>query len=199
MQSKSGKILLSRIGAYGPLFICILVFPLWSGFIPLAQFTEETIRLHVYARHIELDGIYIYRNPHPYPIMQGFSIPLPIDEAHPEPVEITASRLDPEKRPLSLQYLWGRHRFHLIFRPYEEIRVRVRYHQEAPDQSGRYLLTTTKPWRRGLDVGKYCIVPHGVRIYDSNYSCEPTENGTLMFARQQFMPDKDWIFWWEGQ
>ena len=103
-------------------------------------------------------------------------------------------------RPVPLRYSLGRHRFELAFAANERIRVRLCYEQHCPDNDARYILRTTRAWRRPLHVGKYRLVPHGVNIVASNYALEPrpeTGRGALGFDREDFWPEQDWQFTWE--
>ena len=72
--------------------------------------------------------------------------------------------------------------------------MRVRFRQYVAGHRGVYLLTTTRPWRRALEYGKYVLHCEGVRITGSNY---PLSGDPPSFERANFFPDADWTFTWE--
>ena len=56
------------------LVVALLVF---SGTLPVARFTAETISIDIDGDRIRVDGTYVYENPLPFPIRQGMAIPFP--------------------------------------------------------------------------------------------------------------------------
>ncbi len=187
----------SSFWVYLSLSLCALTLPFLAGFYPVVRFTDEQIDVHVYQDHVMVDGHYVYKNPFPFPVVQGFSIPLPVDDEHPMPINISVEQQFPEQRPIPVQFIWGRHRFEMVFSAGEEVGVRVQYRQHAPVKNARYILTTTQPWGRPLMSGVYRVFASGVRITSSNYPLLPSEPGILSFNRNNFMPENDWHFSWK--
>jgi len=179
------------------LLLCALLLPFMAGFYPIVRFPEEQIDIEVYPDYVWVKGIYVYKNPFPFPVVQGFSIPFPVDSDHPVPVLVSAQQLHPEKRPIPLRYIFGMHRFDLTFKAKEKIRVLVTYRQQTPKKNARYILITTKPWKRPLKQGLYRLFPKGVRITSSNYMLMPDKTKTFCFEKENFMPEYDWEFSWE--
>ena len=169
---------------------------LLAGLVPVVIFPREEISIELYPDHLRVDGLYVYRNPWPIPVAQGFTLPLPVDASHPAPIEVEAWRLTPEPAAIPLRVWWGEHRFELRFDSGEEIAVRVRYRQQASGGDGRYLLTTTAGWRRPLVAAVYRLLPRGVEVVDSNYPLVAGADGARIFVREQFMPPEDWRFAW---
>jgi len=167
-----------------------------SNWLPLARFDREQIDIQVHRDHIFVEGVYFYRNPYPFPIVQGLSIPLPEDALHPAPVQIEVQQLSPGPQSLPLRNLWGSPRFDLRLRSHETICVRVRYYQLAPTSDARYILTTTRPWLRPLESAEYSLLPVGVTLVASNYPLIALPGGTVGFRRTHFLPRRDWIFSW---
>ncbi|MBN1572648.1 MAG: hypothetical protein JW984_05555 [Deltaproteobacteria bacterium] len=180
-----------------PIAVIILLFPFLAGLCPIVRFTEEEIDIFVHQDHIEMRGAYIYSNPLPFPVMQGMSIPLPVDLDHPHPVLLSACEIYPESRDIPIRYILGKHRFDLKFKPRGEVRVLVRYCQHAPKRDARYILTTTGAWRHPLDRGMYRLFPGTVKIISSNYTLEGEASDSLFFSQTNFMPKSDWRFSWE--
>lgn len=178
------------------LFICAL--PFLAGFYPIVRFSKEQIDIKVSPDHVWVKGIYTYRNPFPFPVIQGFSIPLPIGPSHPDPVMLSAEQLSPVKKLIPVRFIFGKYRFNLPFSPKEEITITVRYRQHSPYKNASYILTTTKPWKRPLEFGLYRLIPKGVKILTSSYPLESKKSNILFFQRNTFMPQAEWQFSWEG-
>lgn len=179
------------------ILLVALVFPFFAGLYPIVRFTHEQIDIHVFSDHVMVKGHYIYENPFPFPVIQGFSIPLPIDADHLPPTHISAKQLSPTERSIPAPFILGKHRFELQFRSKEKVSVQVQYRQHTPKKDARYLLTTTKPWRRPLIKGVYKLIPKGVVITHSNYLLQPKGSIISCFEKEKFMPESDWLFSWE--
>jgi hypothetical protein len=187
------------LGPLVGLTLALVPLPFLAGFLPIVHFVRERIDIAVYPEEVRVEGFYVYRNPWPFPVIQGFSIPLPVDATHPMPTGLTAMRPAPEAEPISLRHLFGQDGFELRFRAHEEVQVVVRYRQLAPTRDARYLLLTTRPWRRPLEHAVYTLTPHGIALTGSNYTLRLDDQGTLGFERTNFMPPDDWRFRWEVQ
>lgn len=159
----------------------------FSGLLPLARFTAETISIEIDGDRIRVDGTYVYENPLPFPIRQGMAVPLPSGY---EPIGIGLWR---DGKPLPLRRIMNTHRFELPLRAFETAQVHLQYEQYAPAHYATYLLTTTAPWHRPIDRGAYMIRTHGRRLLRSSYLLSADN----MFERRRFMPDMDWTFAWQ--
>ncbi|MEK6742605.1 MAG: hypothetical protein AABZ15_03295 [Nitrospirota bacterium] len=171
------------------------VLPFASGVLPTVQFTSERIDVHIYPDEIVVDGYYLYKNPFPFPVAQGFTIPFPIDKDHPEPVDVHVERRTPGKEDIRLRHLFGSTGFDVSFAAHEEAEIRVTYRQKAGGMSATYILKTTQPWGRPLERGVYTLYPHGAIIVSSNYPLD-LPGKAPGFHKTGFMPDKDWQFTW---
>jgi hypothetical protein len=185
------------VGPLLGLVVLLGLFPFLLGLVPVARFVRERIDIAVYPGEVRVVGRYVYRNPWPFPVVQGLSIPLPTDESHPVPTELTATREIPSDGPIPLRKILGRIGFELPLGPHEEAQVIVRYRQDAPAGDARYLLTTTRPWGRPLEQAVYAMTLHDVRLVRSNYPLRADGSGILGFERTDFMPPEDWQFQWE--
>jgi len=184
------------------LFALVLFFtaiPFLSGLIPLVRFSEEQIDIIVRPDHIRVRGIYVYENPLPLPLIQGLSIPLPINRDNPAPVLLRVATLMPDRAPVPVRHIMGSYRFELVVPAGSAVTVMVEYAQYAPQRNAHYLLTTTRPWRRPIERGEFSLVPEGVEITGSNYPLERTDTGIWFFRRDDFMPTQDWEFSWEEE
>lgn len=179
------------------LALFFLTLPFLAGLLPIVRFTEEQIDIRVYPDYVVMQGIYVYQNPFPFPVVQGLSVPFPIDVDHPTPIQLSARQLAPKQKTLKTRYILGRHRFNLLFNAYEQIQISVEYRQQAPKRNAKYLLSTTKPWRRPLRKGMYRLFPQEVIITRSNYALESGDYADFRFQRKNFMPQEDWYFSWK--
>jgi len=168
-----------------------------AGLLPLARFDSEQITIHVFPEHVTVDGLYYYRNPYPFQIVQGMSIPFPTDEHHPAPIELRVEELWPVSQEIPFRNLMGRPRFDLPLRAHETVCLRVHYYQRALGGEARYILTTTQPWIRPLREGEYRVIADGVTVLNSNYPLTSSSGGMAIFRRTQFMPAQDWSFSWQ--
>jgi hypothetical protein len=180
-------------------FFAAMLVPLAcvSGLVPLARFDSERITIHVFPEHVTVDGLYYYRNPYPFEILQGMSIPFPTDERHPTPTELRVEEVWPDAREIPFRTLMGRPRFDLPLPAFTTICVRVHYYQRALGGDAQYILTTTQPWLLPLREGEYRLVSNGVTALRSNYPLTPTNEGTAIFRRTRFMPRQNWSFSWQ--
>jgi hypothetical protein len=185
------------IGPALGLIALLLLLPFLAGLLPVVHFVRERIEIAIYPDEVQVEGFYVYQNPWPFPVVQAFSIPLPVDAGHPMPTELTATRLVPDAGPVPLRNLLGRDAFELSFRAHEEVQIIIQYRQYAPTRDARYLLATTRPWRRPLDHAVYTLTLHDVRLAWSNYVLRSDTQGILGFERTGFMPQEDWQFQWE--
>jgi len=181
------------------LFLFFAVLPFLSGLIPLVRFSDEHIDITVRPDHIHVRGIYVYENPLPFPVIQGLSIPLPIDRDNPAPVLLSVVTMMPDRAPVSVRHILGAYRFELSVPAGSAVTVMVEYTQYAPEGNGRYILTTTRPWMRPIKRGVFCLIPEGGKITRSNYPLEQMDTGTEFFRRDDFMPAQDWEFSWEEE
>jgi len=172
-----------------------------AGIIPTARFTRERIEITVHSDSIDVDGLYDYANPLPFPWSQGLSVPFPTDALHPPPATVEVREVDlatgKDARALAVLWFGGEPHFSIPLLAFGVKHVRVRFTQYSPARSATYLLTTTRPWGRALEQGEYVLRPRGVRIIASNYLLDG--QGGLGFTRRHFMPDRDWRFTWAPQ
>jgi hypothetical protein len=185
------------LGPWLAVIALLAVLPFLAGLLPIVRFVRERIDIALYPEEVRVEGLYVYQNPWPFPVIQGFSIPLPVDATHPMPIELVAARLAPDAAPIPIRNILGQDGFDLRFRAHEEVKVLVRYRQLAPTREARYLLLTTRPWRRPLEHAVYTLTPHGVALAGSNYDLRQGAPNVLAFERRDFMPPDDWRFSWE--
>jgi hypothetical protein len=172
-----------------------------AGIIPTVRFTRERIEVTVHPDSINVDGLYVYTNPLPIALSQGLRVPFSTDTSHPAPATVEVREVDPatgkDLKAILVRWFWREPYFSIRVPAFGAKHVRVRFTQYSPTGSATYLLTTTKPWGRPLEQGEYVLRPRGVRMAASNYPLDG--QGCICFARQHFMPDRDWSFTWLPQ
>lgn len=162
---------------------------LFSGVLPVVRFSGEYIAITVRPEAVDVDGLYIYSNPWPFPWVQGLQIPFPVDAEHPVPATVRAWETGAgPSREIRVLWLNGAPHFSILVPAHGSRHVRVSYTQWARNRSATYLLTTTRPWGRPLEWGEYRLIPQGVEIARSNYPAQ--------FRRLDFLPQQDWFFEW---
>ena len=179
--------------------VALLGFAYLLGSSPVARFEREQITILVHPDHVIVDGIYFYRNPFPFVIVQGLSVPLPADDTHPMPADLEVEELSPRPHLVGLRYIWGRPRFDLSIQGNETVCLHVHYYQQTPTSDARYILTTTQPWLQPLQTGEYRLISQGVTLLQSNYPLANAAGGVAQFKKTQFMPLEDWVFSWKAQ
>ncbi len=173
---------------------CLALLPLAAGWVPIARFTRERIDIRVAPGAINVEGRYFYRNPLPFPIVQGLSIPVPGAPEFAGAAKVSATD-ESHAVALPVAMIAGTPRLQIRLAAFEEICVRVRYEQYASANRGRYILTTTRAWGRPLERGVYTLRADDAEITGSNYTLVAADPG-FMFERHQFMPAMDWQFSW---
>jgi hypothetical protein len=188
----------------GPTFMPVIILCLGAvlllpclGFAPVAVFPEELIDLSVHEKDIEVRATYVYKNPWPFPIEQGFCVPLPVDSKHPMPEPVTLTQVKTAE-PVPIRNWFGRRTFELTFGPQETVPVQLYYKQDAPNRTATYILTSTRAWMRPLRQAVYKLHCDESLSIASNYPMECCGKTNWSWRRTNFMPDRDWQVSWSN-
>ena len=183
----------------------LLMLAIYAGTELLSpiRFDREKIEVWALDGQIQVRGMYHYQNRFPFPVSFSFGLPFPIDDHHPLPAVVSVSEVSPCGIPLQGISIRNYHHdslFRLWFAPRQEKWVRVDYVQGAREETGRYILLTTRKWKHALDSGEYILhLGPGLELDSSNYPLHAahSESGNVYaFHRSQFYPDGDWLFVW---
>ena len=177
---------------------------LFGGWLTPVRFVAEEIEVKIDGQTIDVEGIYLYRNHAPWPALLTLGIPFPIDADHPAPFALALDEVDGTDRAIRRLTPAVRGEdvsLRLTFAAWQERRLRLRYSQLARTPRGRYLLTTTRAWRRPVEQAKLTLsLSPGHTLSASSYRLSPlgTQAGweRLGFERTLFWPDRDWDFSW---
>jgi hypothetical protein len=175
-----------------------------SGYFTPVRFDRERIEVQVTPGQIHVKGLYHYANTSRLPAILTLRVPFPVDRDHPRPdwfALCDSSEDGREGVEIGPVVRGGDVSFRLIFRPREEKWVRLEYLQPSHVARGRYLLTTTQPWRRPIGRADYVLrLPPDFTLLSSNYLVSPAPaDGTwqaFTFTKTGFFPDHDWEFAW---
>ncbi|MGH9788957.1 MAG: hypothetical protein ACRD4U_09680 [Candidatus Acidiferrales bacterium] len=177
----------------------------FSGQFTPVHFDQERITVQVNRSQLHVTGLYHYHNRSRLPAWLTLGVPFPVDADHPAPDDFFLSETGEDGRPLAPLPSARRGdegRVRLFFRPGEEKWIRLDYTQPARVSSGRYLLTTTRAWRRPIAQASFTLrLPPGAELVSSNYVLTPEPAAgprrTYTFSRTEFYPDQDWEFAWQ--
>lgn len=176
----------------------------FSGRFTTVRFDRERIEVQVAPGSIQVKGLYHYANASWLPAALTLRVPFPIDSDHPQPDWFAlyessedgraGAEIPPVVRGSNVS-------FRLIFRPREAKWIRLDYIQPRRVDRGRYLLTTTKPWRRPMERADYILrLPRDCVLISSNYAVSPAppsgDGQAFTFSRTNFFPNQDWEFAW---
>ena len=176
----------------------------FSGYFTPVHFDRERIEVRVTRGHIQVVGLYHYANTSRLPAVLTLRVPFPVDSDHPQPdwfALYDSSEVGQAGAEIVPVVQGGDVSFRLVFRPREEKWVRLDYLQPSRVTRGRYLLTTTQPWRRPIGRADYVLrLPPDFTLLSSNYLVSPAPaDGTwqaFTFSKTEFFPEHDWEFAW---
>lgn len=179
--------------------LCILIFAViaFGRGHPTVRFVSEVIHVQADGRRLRVEGLYRYQNPFPFPVSQGLSCPIPAGEGLGEVEELLVQQVSQDNEPaplLPVRWIAGAGYFSVVVPADRIVELRVCYTQPYAQGVGRYILTTTKPWKQPLEHGRYELELTGVRLARSNYPVQSLGAGKYTFEKSEFMPDEDWIF-----
>ena len=204
-----GSVVGRRVSAGADVWLAIVLAGagvyFFSGLFTSVRFDQERITVRVERDHLQVSGLYLYRNHSRLPAWLTLGVPFPVDPDHPVPEEFFLSETDGEGRPGAplASAGWGEEgRVRLFFRPGEEKWIRLDYTQASRVPAGRYLLTAARAWRRPIARASFVLhLPPGFELVSSNYGVTPSPSTALgpsfTFMRAEFYPDRDWEFAWQ--
>lgn len=188
--------------------VCALILILLAVFVgtdlfSALRFDQERIEVWAVEGQIQVRGLYHYENRTILPVSFSFGLPFPIDSSHPEPSTFSVTETDATgtSEPIKVRTYRGDNVFRLIFWPKQARWIQVDYVQGTRTESGRYILQTTRMWKRALDHGEYILhLGEGLALTSSTYKLKQDPLGhenTYFFSRVDFYPVEDWEFEWD--
>ncbi len=176
----------------------------FSGYFTTVRFDRERIEVQANRGRIQVRGLYHYANTSRLPAVLTLEVPFPVDRDHPQPewFALYESGEDGRAGEEIVPVVRGKDvSFRLIFRPGEAKWIRLDYVQPSHVSRGRYLLTTTRPWRRPIGRADYVLrLPRDFNLRSSNYAVSPAPASgawqAFTFSKTDFFPEQDWEFAW---
>lgn len=185
--------------------IALFAWALSSGFqrFSPARFDEERIEIWAFSGQVQVTGYYHYVNPSYLPASFSLSLPFPVDSMHPRPSSFSIRQVDRagnSEKEIAVRIYHGDVVFRLGLLPKRDKWIRVDYVQGAGIDEARYILLTTRQWRRPLHRGQYILhLGAGLQLVSSNYPLAEEPSGDLKrytFSATDFLPSQDWEFQW---
>ena len=180
------------------------------------HFAREEIAMDVKPGTLEVRGTYHFTCSAKEPLVASLFYPFPLDSTHlyPDSIEIrmpNADRQTPNDAASLTLALSQRERegvrvsfvrqdsgvsFHMQFRPGAEDSFFAYYRQPLKTNSATYIVTTTRKWRRPIDLAHFRVtVPlsfeNVVLTYKPDSIARTDSTISYFFAREKFYPDKD--------
>lgn len=155
-------------------------------------------------RRVRVTGLYQYTNHSALPAVLTLGIPFPVDAEHPAPEWFLLAEATDEGGVIRELLPYGDARdlrVRLLFAPRESKWLRLDYEQKAHASNGRYLLTTTRAWRRPIARAEFTLrLAAPLELAESNYALQPVpstrDRKVYGFRAVDFYPHRDWEFAW---
>ncbi len=167
------------------------------------RFNREYVTVAPSQGSTRVSALYYFRNDSDRCVKQGIRYPFPVDRFHlyPRIVRVWEKNGD-DLRPMGFVHrdryvLWN-----MELEPREEKVVRVDYVQEIRRPHAIYIVTTTKEWKRPIELAEFEFrIP--AELDSVSLSFEPDTRtvvgDTIVYYMKQidFMPDADLVVTWK--
>jgi len=179
------------------------------------HFAREEIAMDVRSGTLEVRGVYHFTCSAKEPLVASLFYPFPLDSTHlyPDSIEV---RMPNDAAPLTLA-LSQRERegvrvsfvrqdsgvsFRMRFQPNAEDSFFAYYRQPLKVNSATYIVTTTRKWKRPIDLAQFRVtVPADLKDVSLTFKPDSvvTSDSTVsyFFTRKKFFPDKDVTVTWK--
>lgn len=160
------------------------------------HFAREEVSLTVRPGCVEVFGVYHFACLAKEPFMAQLFYPFPLDSFHryPDSIAVPGRRFERADSGIS---------FYAKFRPGKEDSVATFYRQPLNGNRARYIVTTTRKWKRPIDAARFQVtVSVGLRNPKLNYQPDSTSRAdstiTYWFTCRSFFPSEDVVVTWSG-
>jgi hypothetical protein len=158
------------------------------------HFAREEIAMVVRPGTLEVRGMYHFRCSARQALVASLFYPFPLDSTHlyPDSIEIRQHGFQRQDSGVS---------FRMRFRPVAEDSFFAYYRQPLKVNSATYIVTTTRKWKRPIDLAQFRVtVPASLKEVSLTFKPDSVvESDSLVsyfFARKKFYPDKDVTVTW---
>ena len=163
------------------------------------EFFREELVFTIDSSCFSVTGDYYFRNPSNTSVNYRIFYPVSKTPGYKAMDTILVYDVSRPNQPLPVEIKDSVASFYLSFLPASEKCVKIYYKQHHNGSRARYILMTTHNWHQPLELAKYSLVTDK-SISISHFSIPPDaskefEQTRLYFwNRQQFMPEKDFVF-----
>jgi hypothetical protein len=158
------------------------------------HFAREEIAMDVRPGTLEVRGMYHFLCSAKQPLVASVFYPFPLDSTHlyPDSIEIRQHGFQKQDSGVS---------FRMEFRPSAEDSFFAYYRQPLKANSATYIVTTTRKWRRPIDVARFHVtVPESFKDMSLTFKPDSVRKSgrsvSYFFTRRKFFPDKDVTVTW---
>lgn len=177
------------------------------------HFAREEITMDVRPGTLEVRGMYHFTCSAREPLVASVFYPFPLDSTHlyPDSIELrtpSADRRSPNagvQSPTLERCSFVRQdsgvAFRMRFRPEGEDSFSAYYRQQVKANSATYIVTTTRKWKRPIDLAQFRItVPASFKdvmlTFKADSVVRSDSTATYFFTGKKFYPDKDVTVTW---
>jgi hypothetical protein len=177
------------------------------------HFAREEIAMDVRPGTLEVRGMYHFTCSAREPLVASIFYPFPLDSTHlyPDSIELrtpTANRQTADsgvrRSALELRTFVRQDSgvsFRMRFRPSAEDSFFAYYRQPLKTNSATYIVTTTRKWKRPIDLAQFRItVPASFKDVRLTFKADSMVGSgstvSYFFTRKKFYPDKDITVTW---
>jgi hypothetical protein len=181
-------------------FLLFLLF-LYSGFVAgqRIEFFKEELVFTIDSSFFSVNGDYCFRNPSNSSLDVKIFFPVSKTPAYPAIDTMLIYDISRPSHPIMAEINDTVATFSLSFLPFSEKCVKIYYKQHHNGSWAKYILMTTQNWHKPLELAKYSLIT-SKNISISHFSISPDqsedfgETRLYYWNRQQFMPEKDFVF-----
>jgi len=164
------------------------------------RFVREDVTITLEAERAGVDGFYRFHNPGDKPRTLRLRYPFARGPQLGEPGNVVVR----DEAGAALPFTWEHKQiaFDVTIPPQGDAVVEVSYEQPCRGGNFTYIVTTTRRWRRPIDVAHFVVeAPAALAPIKSSYEFEETAAGEdsvrYEFRRENFYPDVDLHLYWE--
>jgi hypothetical protein len=163
------------------------------------EFYKEELAFTIDSSCFLVAGDYYFRNPSNSPLSIKIFFPVSKTKGYKAIDTIFVYDISDPSKKIPVEMADTLASFQISFSPFSEKCIKIFYIQHHNGSRARYILTTTKSWKKPLMSAKYSLII-GKDISVSHFSISPDhsedfgESMVYYWDRKQFMPDLDFIF-----
>jgi hypothetical protein len=159
------------------------------------HFAREEVAMDVKPGTLEIRGMYHFTCSAKDPLVASVFYPFPLDSTHlyPDSIDIRDHGFQRQDSGIA---------FRMRFRPDAEDSFFAYYRQSLKMNSATYIVTTTRKWKRAIDLARFRVtVPASFKDVSLTFKQDSVTKSdstvTYFFTRKKFYPDRDVTATWK--